>query len=227
MPIGRFVFIVSIKSHSTLSSVVIICTSFFEQWFSGRIGEFGRIRSALYLLTMSAWSGEKRSSLNLRAILCSSGVISRGSFTLSIENSCCILEDGISCLFSNIKCSRTLSVKVILLKLIFKLSTGWQFVVQFLLREWWLWRNLIGRAIQDMIAEIILRLSKAKELFIRFWPITSLEFSFPDRIVITRELVITATAGLSTVFTVTILECCLFNKVFWNLSIEATTNSSS
>ena len=124
MPIGRFVFIVSIKSHSTLSSLVIICRSFFEQWFSGRIGEFGRFRSALYLLTRSAWSGESRSSLNLRAILCSSGMISRGSFTLSIENSSCFLKDGINCLFSNIKCSRTLYVKVKLLKLSFELSAG-------------------------------------------------------------------------------------------------------
>ena len=55
-----------------------------------------------------------------------------------------------------------------------------------------------------MIAAIILRLRL----------ITSLEFSFPDGIVVTRELVFTATAGLSTVFTVTILEYCLFNKMF-------------
>ena len=115
---------VSIKSPSTLYSLVIICSSFFEQWFSGRIVEFGRFRSALYLLTRSAWSGESRSSLNLRAILCSSGMISRGSFTLSIGNSSCFLEDGINCLFPKIKCSRTLSVKVILLKLNFELSTG-------------------------------------------------------------------------------------------------------
>ena len=124
MPIGRFVFTVSIKFYSTLSSLVIICSSFVEQWFSGRIVEYGRFRSALYLLTRSAWSGESRSSLNLRAILCSSGMISRGSFTLSIGNSSCFLEDGINCLFSNIKCSRTLSVKVILLKIVFELSTG-------------------------------------------------------------------------------------------------------
>ena len=78
-----------------------------------------------------------------------------------------------------------------------------------------------------MIAAIILRLSKAKELFNRFWPNTSLEFSFPDGIVLTRVLVFTATAGLSTKFTVTILEYFLVNKMFWILSIEATTNSSS
>ena len=140
MPIGRFVFIVSIKSHCTLSSLVIIWSNFFEQWFSGRFGEFGKFRSALYLLTRCAWSGESRSSLSLRAILCSSGMISRGSFTLSIGNSSRVLLDGINCLFSNKKYNNTLSVKVILLKLNFELSTGWQFVVQFSVREWWLWK---------------------------------------------------------------------------------------
>ena len=101
MPIGRFVFIVSIKSHSTLSSLVIICNSFFEQWFSGRIGELGRFNSDLYLLKRPAWSGESRSSLDLRAILCSSGMISSGSVAFSIGNSSRFLEDGKNCLFSN------------------------------------------------------------------------------------------------------------------------------
>ena len=131
MPIGRFVFTVSIKSHGTLSSPVMICNSFFEQWFSGRIGELGNLKSDFYLFTRFSWSGESRSSLNLRAMLCSSGIINRGSVNLSIGKSSRFLEDGKNGLFSNIKCNRTLSVKVMLLKLNFELSMGRQFQVQF------------------------------------------------------------------------------------------------
>ena len=79
--------------------------------------------------------GGSLSSLNLRAISCSSGMIERGSFTLSIGISCFFLLDGMKCLFSSKKCKRTLSEKVILLKLNLELSTGWQIVVQFSVRE--------------------------------------------------------------------------------------------
>ena len=46
------------------------------------------------------------------------------------------LFDGMKCLFSSKKCKSTLSEKVMLLKLNLELSTGWQIVVQFSVREW-------------------------------------------------------------------------------------------
>ena len=58
-------------------------------------------------------------------------MIKRGSLTLSIGSSGCFLLECMKCLFSNKKCKRTLSEKVILLKLNFELTTGWQIVVQF------------------------------------------------------------------------------------------------
>ena len=54
-----------------------------------------------------------------------------------------------------------------LLKLDFEISMVSQFEVQFSVRVWELSQDFVDRAIQDMIATIILRLKQTKELFKR------------------------------------------------------------
>ena len=109
-----------------------------------------------------------------------------------------------------------------------ELSKGKHFEVQFSVRIREYSQFFNNRAIQDIIATIILSLKLAKELFEQSWPITSLELSINDGILLlTRVLVLTATGGLSTVFTSPELKCVLLNRMFWILSIEATKNVST